>query len=338
MARGRSPVAPSVWLWMGSRSHGMLRPMDGAGRSPDALTLGAFGVAVTLGGANFLAVRFSNRELPPFWGAGLRFLLAALLFVVIALALRLRWPRGRQLVLTALYGSLSFAISYALLYWALVRVTAGVAVVVLAIVPLVTLLLAVAQGLERLRARGAIGALLALAGIAWMAIGPQQVALPLGALAAMLAAATCIGQSIILGKRLSANHPAMTNAVGMMAGSALLLGLSAAAGESWTFPRHAEAFWAVTYLVTLGSVGLFVLVLLVVRRWTASATSYMFVLFPVVTMALGAWVADEPVTAQAVSGAALVVVGVWFGALSPGARRLAAPMPAQAPPPVTREL
>ncbi|HWB72824.1 MAG TPA: EamA family transporter [Egibacteraceae bacterium] len=307
--------------------------MAGAGRSPDALTLGAFAVAVTLGGANFLAVRFSNRELPPFWGAGLRFALAALAFVVIALALRLRWPRGRQLTLTALYGSLSFAISYALLYWALLRVTAGVAAVVLAVVPLATLLLAAAQRLERLGPRGAMGALLALAGIVWMTVGPQRVVVPLSALAAMLAAAVCIGQSIILGKRLSANHPAMTNAVGMTAGALLLLVISAAAGDSWALPRQAEAAWAVAYLVTLGSVGLFVLVLLVVRRWTASATSYMFVLFPVVTMALGAALADEPVTGQAVTGAALVMLGVWLGALSPGARRLAAPLPAQAPPP-----
>ncbi len=307
--------------------------MAGAGRSPDALTLGAFAVAVTLGGANFLAVRFSNRELPPFWGAGLRFALAALAFVVIALALRLRWPRGRQLTLTALYGSLSFAISYALLYWALLQVTAGVAAVVLAVVPLATLLLAAAQRLERLGPRGAMGALLALAGIVWMTVGPQRVVVPLSALAAMLAAAVCIGQSIILGKRLSANHPAMTNAVGMTAGALLLLVISAAAGDSWALPRQAEAAWAVAYLVTLGSVGLFVLVLLVVRRWTASATSYMFVLFPVVTMALGAALADEPVTGQAVTGAALVMLGVWLGALSPGARRLAAPLPAQAPPP-----
>jgi hypothetical protein len=73
-------------------------------RSPSGLTVAAFAVAVTLGGANFLAVRLSNRELPPFWGAGLRFSLAALLFVVIAVTLRLRWPRGRQLVLTAVYG------------------------------------------------------------------------------------------------------------------------------------------------------------------------------------------------------------------------------------------
>lgn len=235
--------------------------MVGAGRSPNPLTLGAFVVAVTLGGANFLAVRFSNRELPPFWGAGLRFGLAALLFVLISLALRLHWPRGRALALTALYGSLGFAFSYALLYWSLLRMTAGAAAVVLAIVPMVTLLLAAAQGLERLRLRGALGALLAFTGIVWMAVGPQHVVVPLSALAAMLAAALCIGQSIILGKRLSANHPAMTNAVGMLAGAVLLIGFSAAAGEAWAWPRRVEALWAVAYLVTLGSVGLFVLVL-----------------------------------------------------------------------------
>lgn len=313
--------------------------MDDPRLTPDALTLGTFAVAVTLGGANFLAVRLSNRELQPFWGAGLRFALASLLFVLITLGLRLRWPRGRQLALTLAYGALNFAVSYALVYWALVRVTAGVAVVVLAVVPLVTLLLAVAQGLERLHLRGVVGALLALAGIAWMTLRPQQVVLPLSALAAIVAAALAIAESIILGKRVAANHPAVTNAVGMMIGAALLLALSAAAGERWVLPRRAEAVWAVGYLVTLGSVGLFVLVLLVVRRWTASATSYMFVLFPVVTLALGAWLADEPVTGEAVTGAVLVMVGVWFGALSPGARRLPAPMPAHAPPipPIPRQ-
>jgi hypothetical protein len=49
----------------------------------------------------------------------------------------------------------------------------------------------------------------------------------------------------------------------------------------------------------------------------------MFVLFPVVTIALGAWLADETVTKEAVTGAALVMLGVWFGALSPSPRRLA---------------
>jgi hypothetical protein len=56
------------------------------GRVPDTLTLGAFVVLVVLGGGNFLAVRMSNLELPPFWGAGLRFGVAAALFGAIALA------------------------------------------------------------------------------------------------------------------------------------------------------------------------------------------------------------------------------------------------------------
>jgi drug/metabolite transporter (DMT)-like permease len=296
--------------------------MDGGdARIPDTLTLGAFVLVVTLGAGNFLAVRMSNLELPPFWGAGLRFGLAALSFIAIALAMRLPWPRGRDLWLTAVYGVLGFATFYALMYWTLTQVTAGVAVIVMAVVPLVTLLLSAAEGTERLGARSVLGAVLALAGIAWMTFGPQHVVVPLVALAAMLGAAIAVGQSIIIGKRISGNHPAVTNAVGMTIGALLLLGLSVVVGEAWSLPREAEALWAVVYLVTLGSVGLFVLVLLVVRRWTASATSYMFVLFPVVTMGLEAWILDEPVTVQMLAGAALVMVGVWFGALSPAAHR-----------------
>ena len=88
---------------------------------------------------------------------------------------------------------------------------------------------------------------------------------------------------------------------------------------------------ALAYLVLLGSGVLFVLILLVVRRWTASATSYLFVLFPVATLALGAWLADEPITMHAVTGAVLVMAGVWYGALSPGARHPAVPVPDASP-------
>jgi drug/metabolite transporter (DMT)-like permease len=298
---------------------------------PGGLTLAAFVVAVTLGGANFLAVRFSNRELPPFWGAGLRFSLAAILFIAIALALRLRWPRGRVLMLNFVYGLLSFALFYALMYWALVRVTAGVATVVLAIVPLVTLLLAAGHRLERLRWRAVAGSLLALAGIGWMILGTEEVVLPLTALLAMLGASLCVGESVIVAKRLSGNHPAMTNAVALTTGAVGLLGMSAVAGEQWALPRQTEVVWSMVYLVTLGSVGLFVLILLVVRHWTASASSYMFVLFPVVTMVLGAWLADEQVTSDGVIGAALVMAGVWFGALSSGARRTEGPIRGKTP-------
>lgn len=291
--------------------------MDAMSRSG---TTGLFALAVTLGGSNFLAVRVSNRELDPFWGAGLRFSLAAALFLIIALSLKLPFPRGRQLARTVVYGLLGISVFYALAYWALVRVTAGVATVVLAMVPLVTLLLAAAQGQERINRRAIGGSVLAIVGIAWMVLGPQRVTVSIPAIIALLVATVCVSQSVIIGKSISANHPAVTNAIALAVGAVTLLLLSMVAGETRSMPQTTEVRWSLAYLVVLGSAGLFAVILLVVRRWSASATSYMFVLFPLVTMLLGAWLLDEEITAQGIVGGALVMVGAWFGALSPGAQ------------------
>lgn len=299
--------------------------MNSQSGTPGALTLSLFGIAVAIGGVNFLAVRFSNEELAPFWGAGLRFMIAAAIFVTVAIALKLEWPRGRLLYRTAMYGFFSFTLSYALMYWALVQVTASMAAVVLAIVPLVTPLLAAAQGLERLNARLIGGAVIALAGMVVMTVGPEGLLLPMSGLLAILAAALTIGQSAILSKRVAGNHPVMTNAVGMGIGAPLLLAISLIAGETWAIPTVGRSMWALIYLVTIGSVGLFVVFLLVYRAWTASASSYAFVLFPVVTLALDAIWGGVPLTVRSVVGAVVVMGAVFFGAVAPSRRQHAQP-------------
>lgn len=303
--------------------------MTASSQPPGGFTLGAFVGAVVIGGANFLAVRFSNAELDPFWGAGLRFVGASVIFLLIVGALRLHWPRGRTLALTVAYGVVNFTLSYALMYWALVTVTAGVAAVVLAIVPLLTPMLAAVQRLETLNRRAILGAIVALGGIVWMTVGPEGLVLPLSGLVAILAASVTVAEGVILSKRVADNHPAMTNAVGLIAGVPLLLIVSQIAGEAWTFPTGGETVWSVLYLMTIGTVGLFVLLLLVMRRWTASAAAYAFVLFPVVTMLLEAWLADVPLTVRGVTGALVVMSGVWFGAFSGSGRRPEVEVPAE---------
>jgi drug/metabolite transporter (DMT)-like permease len=187
-------------------------------------------------------------------------------------------------------------------------------------VPLVTLLLAAAQGLERLSRRAVGGSVLALAGIAWMILGPDGLTIPISALLALAGATVCVAQSVIVGKSISANHPAVTNAIALACGAVSLLGLSMIAGETWAIPQTTSVRWSLTYLVVLGSAGLFAVLMLVVRRWTASATSYMFVLFPLVTMLLGAWLLGEEVTFRGIVGGIMVMAGAWLGALSPQAQ------------------
>src|SRR5829696_2823072 len=136
------------------------------------VALAAFVTQAVLAGGNAVGIRFSNRELAPLWGAGLRFSLAAALLLIVMAVLRLPFPRGRALTGCVLYGALNFGAAFALAYYALVRLHAGLGQTLLALVPLATLLLAVAQHQERLRLAAVIGTLLALVGVAVISQGP----------------------------------------------------------------------------------------------------------------------------------------------------------------------
>lgn len=98
---------------------------------PDEATLAAFAGVVLIGGANFVAVRFSNEELAPLFGAGIRFAAAALIFLGLVSMRRIPLPRGQALVGAVLYGLLAFTAAYALAYSALVTLPAAVGSVVM---------------------------------------------------------------------------------------------------------------------------------------------------------------------------------------------------------------
>ena len=279
-------------------------------------TLIAFLGIVVIGGSNFVAVKFSNFELPPFWGAALRFSAAALLFFLVVAFRRIQLPRGRALLGAAIYGVLSFGASYAFGYYALVSLKAGLASVVLALVPLTTLFLAAAQGQERLRPRGLVGGLIAIAGTGLIFNEQLTLAIPIFSLLALLGANLSVGETSVVLKHFPKSNPYGTNAVAMIIGSAMLLMLSAAAGESRVIPGRPATLAALTYLVLPGSVLLFVLYLFVLSRWTASETNYGFVLIPLVTVLVASSLAGEVVTLTFIAGSALVLVGVYVGALS----------------------
>ena len=59
----------------------------------------------------------------------------------------------------------------------------------------------------------------------------------------------------------------------------------------------------------------FFLYLYVLGRWTASGTSYGFVLVPLITVVLASWLAGEQITVSYIIGSALVLLGVYVGAL-----------------------
>jgi len=283
---------------------------------PSAQVLVGFVVLVVLVGTNLVAIRYSNRELPPFWNAGFRFALAAALFAVLVAARRTGRPTPQQLFGGAAYGVFAFAGFFAFVYLGLVKAPAAIGQTVLALNPLVTMFLAAGLGMERIRPRAFVGALISLAGIAVAFSAAAAIAVPLTSLLAFLVATTSFASGAIIARRLRGAEPVTQNLLATSVGAAILLTISASLGERWILPADAGTWLAFLYLVVPGTIAVFLLLLWLLRNWTATAVSYQFVLAPIVSVTLAATLLGEPVGPSVVVGAALVVGGVYVGALT----------------------
>jgi drug/metabolite transporter (DMT)-like permease len=285
-------------------------------RRPDPTTLAVFAAVVLAGGLNVVAVRYSNHELAPFWGGALRLLGGAAILGAIAVTRRFHVPRGRALLGIVLYGVLGFAASYALLYWGLVDAPAAAGAVAISLVPLLTLVLAPLHGLERFRLQAIAGAVVSAAGIAIVFADQLRAAVGIVSLVALVLGAAAVAESTIIVKLFPRSQPTVTNALGMAIGAVLLLALSVAGGEPHVIPEQTATLVALGYLVFIGSVFLFMGFLYVLARWTASSASYQLLFMPLITVPAAAFLRSEPVSGAFVAGGALVLVGVYFGAIA----------------------
>lgn len=279
----------------------------------DSYTLTGFLSIVVLLGANFVAVRFSNAELPPFWGAALRFGFATVILSIIMSVRHLSLPRGQALRASLTYGVLSFGVSYALLYWALLFVPSGMTAVIFSTLPLITLFFAVLTGTEHLTRRSVLGAVMAIAGISLIFSEQIQLTIPPARILAVLIAVVVSGIASVLVKRMEKPHPVTLNAVGMGAGTLILLLSSLVARESLRLPTLFVTWGALGWL-TMSAVVAFILFVWIIERWTASAATYALVLAPLVTIVLGSWLVNEPITPYFLIGSAIVLIGVYAGA------------------------
>jgi drug/metabolite transporter (DMT)-like permease len=184
---------------------------------------------------------------------------------------------------------------------------------ILAFVPLLTFFLAILHGQEAFRWRGLFGALVSLAGILIAVRSRLAGGVHLPSVLAVAAAASLIAESNVFFKTIPRTNPIVTNALGTTSGAVFLLVVSLLAGEHWVAPAAGGTWLVYLYLVLAGSVGLFYLYLFVLSRWTASATSYAFLLFPVSAVVLAALIGGETISAGFMAGVGLVMVGVWVG-------------------------
>ncbi len=279
-----------------------------------------FALAALFVGTNFVAIRFSNMELDPFWGAGLRFAPACLVLLVIMVLLRIPLPTGKALAGAIVFGLLGFGGFFAFVYWGLQEATAATGAIVLSSIPLFTFIFSWLHRIERFSGTRLAGAVLVVIGIALLVLLQPRTetgATPLSILA-LVAAALCVSEAAVLLKRSPPVHPVAVNMIATGSGAIFLLLLSFVAEETWHLPRHRDTWIAVGYLTLLGTVALFFMYVTLIQRWGPNATVYVLVASPLVAVIAGIVLAGEAVTWVMVGGGMLVVAGVYVGVLMKG--------------------
>jgi drug/metabolite transporter (DMT)-like permease len=284
---------------------------------PERPVLTAFFLFVLVSGGASVAIRMTYAELAPFWAGTARFALAALVFWVLVFFRKLPVPKGRALLGAVLFGTLTVGLAFILIGWGLVATPASRYQILMAMVPLLTVFLASLQGIEGITRRGVFGSLLAVAGIAITVGGASTADISLPHVAAIIVAAVCIAEGGVLIKKFPPNPPVMTNAIGMTVGAIILGTVSLVSGEAWNIPTQTNTWLAFIYLVVFVTVVAFLLYMFVLGKWSASGTSYGFVLVPLVTIVVASTLAGEEITTNFLIGAGLVLAGVLVGALLP---------------------
>ena len=280
---------------------------------PRPVVLSLYALLVLIWSSTWVAIKIGLEDLPPLFGAGIRFGLAGLL--LLAGAALARRSLRTDAVLVAILAVLPFATTYGLVYWAEQHITSGLTAVLFGVLPLYTALLAAAAlPDEPLRRRLLFGIGIAILGLALafnesLELGDDELA-GVAALAAALSSLPSAIGNIAIKRRGAALDALVLNGWAMLLAGVVLLTVSAPAEDWGDAALSAASVGSVLYLALFGTALAFVGLTLLLREMTAVATSFISVLIPFGALAFGALLEDEVVTGTALLGAALVAAGI----------------------------
>ena len=259
-------------------------------------------------GSTFIGMKFAIESFPPFMMAGLRFSFAGVVLYAF-----LRWrgmehPTPSQWKSAAIVGFLLLAFGNAGVAYAQQWIATGNAAMMIATVPLWTVLFDWRRG-NRPRSLELCGIALGVAGVLILNQGANLQSSPLGAVCLLLAALAWSYGSV-WSRHLEMPQGAMSSAAQMLVAGAMLMLTSLLAGERMSEMPTPRAVYALLYLVVFGSFIAYSAYLFLLDTVRPSlATSYAFV-NPLVAMGLGVWLAGEQIGRTEVLAMSVILAGV----------------------------
>lgn len=276
----------------------------------------ALAVVYVAWGSTYLGIRVMDRTIPPFLGAGVRYLVAGALMLAGLRAWRGAMPR----VSAREFGSL-VVVSVLLLVggnggvtYAERHVPSGLAALLVASVPLWILVIRALAG-DRPRRATLAGLAIGFVGVGLLVLrGGAQQGVSVGHMLLVLGASACWALGSWLSGRLPLPRDASAGtALEMLIGGVVLVVVSPLAGErlsALTQHASADSLLSLAYLALFGSIVAFTAYGWLLQHAPISQVSTYAYVNPIVAVALGALVLGERISAVTLLGGAIIVLAV----------------------------
>lgn len=272
-------------------------------------------------GSTYFGIKVAIETIPPFFHAGIRFLISGLILIIWQRAAGSEMPTRKQWVSTAIIGTLLLLGGNGLVSWAEQFIPSGIAALIIGSVPMFLVVLeAVRPGGVKPTWQAIVGLLIGFVGI-FILVGPAEISGgemnldPFGVIALLSA---CLLWALGSTYSKSADLPKstmVTTGAEMLMGSIGLFVVSLLTGElnGWNPAEvSARSLYGLLYLITIGSIVGFGSYIWLLQNAPISLVATYAYVNPIVAVLLGYWFGNEVLEPRIWLATAIIIGSVMF--------------------------
>jgi drug/metabolite transporter (DMT)-like permease len=267
-------------------------------------------------GTTWLASKFGVNEMPALQLAGIRQLIGGSPYVLFFLYKKTPWPKGRQWWPILVLSFLNFMLSNGLSTWGVQYINSGLGSIIGAIFPLWIVVITAFSG-ERLPWLALLGMLLGFGGVC--IVFYEHLAdfgnpgFLFGIALSVAATISWAFGTLYTKKQAARFNPYFSLGLQMVLSGLALTALTEATGQAIPYAAiPATAWWAILYLVVIGSVLTFMAYIYSLQHLPTALASVYAYINPIVAVLLGAALLHEALTVYIAIGGAVTIGGVYL--------------------------
>ena len=254
--------------------------------------------------------------MPAFQMAGVRQAIGGILYVGYFLFKKEPWPKGRQWKAIIILSILNFVCSNGLSTWGVKYISSGLGAIIGAIFPIWIVLILYFKG-EKIKSLSVLGLLVCFSGICFIFyehlsdfVNPN---FRFGILISLFSTITWAFGSLYTKKKAASFNPYFSLGLQMLISSSIILLITEMTDTGVSLASiPAQSWWAIAYLVVVGSVLTFIAFIYALQKLTPEISSIYAYINPIVAVLFGTLFFGESLTFFIAVGGIITLFGLYL--------------------------